>query len=85
MRHIDKTTPPSEFVEYCETPDVSFAGLSGKPKRALKERLLEDQGYICCYCGRRISNDEHTKIELEEAVEEYQNTIFKIYFRYVKM
>lgn len=24
---------------------------------------MEDQGYICCYCGRRIINDEHTKIE----------------------
>ena len=58
-----KTTPPQEFVEYLKTPDVSFDGLSGVPKEALRQRLLEDQGYICCYCGRRIDNDKHTKIE----------------------
>ena len=63
MRHIMKTTPPQEFVEYLKTPDVSFDGLSGVPKEALRQRLLEDQGYICCYCGRRIDNDKHTKIE----------------------
>lgn len=63
MRHITKTTPPQEFLEYKETPGVSFDGLSGETKKALRQRLLEDQGYICCYCGRRIINNEHTKIE----------------------
>ena len=63
MRHIIKTDPPQEFIEYCETPGVSFDGLSGVAKDALRKRLLEDQGYICCYCGRRIDNDKHTKIE----------------------
>ncbi len=63
MRHITKTTPPQEFVEYCATPGVSYDNLSGTPKIKLRQRLLEDQGYICCYCGRRIENDKHTKIE----------------------
>lgn len=63
MRHIEKTEPPKEFVEFCKTPDVCFESLSGEPKRALRKRLLEDQGYICCYCGRRIADDEHMKIE----------------------
>ena len=63
MRHIIKTSPPKEFLDYIKTPGVSFEGLSGEPKRALRQRLLEDQGYICCYCGRRIKNDNHTKIE----------------------
>ena len=63
MRHIMKTTPPQEFVEYCNTPGVSYDNLSGTPKIALRQRLLEDQGYICCYCGRRIDNNCHTKIE----------------------
>ncbi len=63
MRYIEKTEPPDEFVEFCKTPDVCFESLSGEPKRALKTRLLEDQGYICCYCGCRIADDEHTKIE----------------------
>lgn len=63
MRHIEKTEPPREFVKYCETEGVCFDDLSGEPKRALRKRLLEDQGYICCYCGSRIGNDENTKIE----------------------
>ena len=63
MRHIEKTEPPREFVKYCETEGVCFDDLSGEPKRALRKRLLEDQGYICCYCGCRIGNDENTKIE----------------------
>lgn len=63
MRHIIKTVPPQEFVEYCATPGVSYDNLSGTPKTALRQRLLEDQGYICCYCGRRIQNDKYTKIE----------------------
>lgn len=63
MKHIEKTCPPIEFVEYCETPGVSYDGLTGDSKKALRKRLLEDQGYICCYCGCAIENNEHTKIE----------------------
>ena len=52
MRQIIKTSPPTEFVEYCKTPGVSYEGLGGEYKKALRKRLLEDQGYICCYCGK---------------------------------
>jgi len=73
MRHIEKTEPPEEFVDFCKTPDVCFESLSGKPKRALRKRLLEDQGYICCYCGCRIADDEHTKIEHIKCQDRYGN------------
>lgn len=64
MRRIEKTMPPPEFVQYCaETPGVTFDELPGVIKKALKKSLLEDQGYICCYCGRRIFNDGDTKID----------------------
>lgn len=63
MRHITKTSPPEDFLKYLETPGVSYEGLSGSHKEALRQRLLEDQGYICCYCGQRIHNNENTKIE----------------------
>lgn len=29
----------------------------------LKRILVEDQGFICCYCGQRIENNHHTSIE----------------------
>ena len=73
MRKITKTTPPEEFLEYLKTPGVSFEGLSGQQKESLRRRLLEDQGYICCYCGQRIHNDEHTKIEHIKCQKNYSN------------
>lgn len=36
--------------------------LSGIPKQKLKESLLLEQGYICAYCGKRISY-KNTKVE----------------------
>ena len=63
MKHIEKTCPPEEFVEYCKTPGVSYDGLTGDNKKLLRKRLLEDQGYICCYCGCEIEDNKHTKIE----------------------
>lgn len=63
MRKIHKTKAPKEFIEFCASMlGVSFKDLSGEPKIALRKRLLEDQGYICCYCGRRI-DESNTKIE----------------------
>ena len=73
MRYIEKTEPPEEFVTFCRTPDVCFDSLGGEPKRALRKRLLEDQGYICCYCGCRILDDEHTKIEHIKCQDRYGN------------
>ena len=73
MRQITKTAPPVEFTEFCKTPGVSFDVLSGEPKKALRKRLLEDQGYICCYCGCRIKNDERTKIEHIKCQEDHDD------------
>jgi len=32
-------------------------------KKPLKRSLLMEQGFVCCYCGRRILNDHNTLIE----------------------
>ncbi len=32
----------------------SYAALAGTPKQALLQALLEEQGHVCCYCGRSI-------------------------------
>jgi uncharacterized protein (TIGR02646 family) len=37
--------------------------LSGKTKSIVKETLLKEQGFICCYCQQRINFDENTFIE----------------------
>ncbi len=51
------------------------------PKNDLRKALLEDQGYVCCYCGFPVTNDgmscaiEHfrPKKEYKKLVFDYQN------------
>ncbi|TAE02678.1 MAG: hypothetical protein EAZ97_02380 [Bacteroidetes bacterium] len=46
-----------------------------KVKKALQSALLEEQGHICCYCCRKITNDQAI-IELQNKDE--QNRILQI-------
>lgn len=45
-------------------------------KDALKKALLEDQGFICCYCGKRIENDLNTRIEHLKPKHKYKEHVF---------
>lgn len=58
MKYIQKSEPPEEFIRYCKNKNASYKDLFNNHnedvKKNLKESLLEDQGYICCYCGCRI-------------------------------
>lgn len=49
MRKIDKNPEPKEWIEYRLTPGVDY-----KATPELRKSLLEEQGYICAYCMRRI-------------------------------
>lgn len=48
-------------------------------KKNLKQSLLREQGFVCCYCGQRIFNNEKTPIEhlkpksLRDSYGNYQN------------
>ena len=69
MKFIQKNTPPQEFVLYSQKPTASYEDLGKKRKnrriKALtKLSLAKEQGFICCYCGRRITGKgEETQIE----------------------
>jgi uncharacterized protein (TIGR02646 family) len=59
MRHVIKTAPPPSFVTWLEAQraaeaELSWNALPTVEKAALHARLLEDQGYLCCYCEQRI-------------------------------
>ncbi len=46
--------------------------LNGTPeKEAIKISLLKEQGYICCYCQKRIANDDSSQIEHLKSRENY--------------
>ncbi len=57
MKQISKLRPPKSFVEFNSKPHAIYDG-SDFPKEELRQNILTEQGYLCCYCMKRIP--EHT-------------------------
>ncbi len=60
MKHIIKGNAPDSMLIYRKQANACYEDYRDKEK--LREFLLEEQGYICCYCMQRISA-ERMKIE----------------------
>ena len=62
MKQIVKSNEPQEVIDWKALANVNwqpnFDELSGLEKRAMRQELLEEQGYICCYCNKDISDDD---------------------------
>jgi uncharacterized protein (TIGR02646 family) len=54
VRFIQKNKEPSELLQYRQQPGASFLGLNLEQKQAIRESLVREQGYLCCYCMKRI-------------------------------
>lgn len=66
MKHIQKQSPPRELVTYRNTPGASYQDLFDNHHdiwELTRLSLAEEQGYICCYCGQRITGFQGTVIE----------------------
>lgn len=63
MIHIEKQQEPHELTEYKKQKNAYYDGC---PKDAIRKALLEEQGYLCAYCMRRI-HESNMKIEHWEA------------------
>lgn len=76
MKFIKKREEPREFSVWKQKENENWKPTwsdlrddsmrpEQNPKTALRSTLLHEQGYICCYCGRRIDHDsshiEHLK------------------------
>lgn len=64
MKHIEKQAEPQLFSEWKamanEEWQPTYSALGGELKKAVKQALMVEQGFICCYCERRLSdNDSH--------------------------
>jgi uncharacterized protein (TIGR02646 family) len=64
MKHIVKGPEPEAFTGWKalanEDWKPTFENLSGEPKAAVTAALMREQGHICCYCERRlVENDAH--------------------------
>ncbi|MBV0934797.1 retron system putative HNH endonuclease [Marinobacterium weihaiense] len=85
MKPIIKGTEPAELTAWkaLENEDWSptYDDLSGAEKRAVKTALMQEQGYICCYCERRLSEQdshiEHFQPQSDAAVDplDYSNLL----------
>lgn len=80
MKFIKKNPAPMELIQYSQTPRASYKGLREKENKKIyaltKLSLTIEQGYVCCYCGQRISGiGEKTQIEhiLPKGIPLYQN------------
>lgn len=64
MKHINKNKEPTEFADWknCANDDwtPTFLNLQNPEKQSVFNSLLNEQGYICCYCERELKeNDFH--------------------------
>lgn len=64
MKYIAKKEAPKEYQNYCRRKKASYDDLREENNREIYDKLrvslLEEQGYICCYCGCRIKLDNVT-------------------------
>lgn len=66
MKLIKKNAVPTELVTYKSTPGANYKDLiTNHPDIAdvVRLSLADEQGYICCYCGRQIDGIVGTRIE----------------------
>lgn len=64
MKHIVKRPEPEAFSDWkslaSDDWQPTYDDLGGAPKRAVKDALMAEQGYLCCYCERRLTDaDSH--------------------------
>lgn len=74
MKKISKEAEPRLLVEHRANPPALYIGLSAETKESLRQSLLFEQGYICCYCMRRIPEkiDNEGVISYKVKIEHYQ-------------
>lgn len=66
MKYIQKSEEPESFTAWKKLANddwnPSWDDLRKPQKTYVHNSLLQEQGFICCYCGRQI-NDENSHIE----------------------
>lgn len=62
MKHIVKQVEPEAFSQWKARANQdwqpTYDDLAGEIKKAVKKVLEAEQGEICCYCERRLTDDD---------------------------
>lgn len=78
---IKKKFIPPSLVKYKKTINASFDSLPKEVKDKIRTSLLEEQGYICAYCMKKLKDDssqvkiEHYVARTEENELDYKNLL----------
>lgn len=64
MKYIQKHSEPQEFKDWKNQENSNwkptYKEMDKSVKKAVKQALMTEQGYICCYCEDRLNdNDSH--------------------------
>jgi len=57
VKYILKRTEPISFTTWKNSGNMTYSRLRNPIKSDLKNALLLEQSYICCYCESKISSD----------------------------
>ena len=67
MKYIDKGNEPPEMLVWkaqaCDDWQPTWDGLANPERTKLREALIAEQGFICCYCQSRITDRTDSHIE----------------------
>lgn len=66
MKYIKKEPAPAALIQYRRTPGASYEDMVQNHRpiyEETKQKLAKEQGYICCYCGQKITGLQGTQIE----------------------
>lgn len=65
MIYIKKGTPPQEFTSWKNNnPQKKYENLPLNIKKILRNALLLEQGFICCFCGAAIGSEDSTNTKI---------------------
>ena len=77
MKYIAKQDEPQVFTDWkLQVNDdwhPAYDDLRGDAKKAVKNALMTEQGFICCYCERQLTEDdshiEHFQPQSDSAID----------------
>ena len=63
MKYIVKNQEPQDFINWKKQANEdwqpTYNNLQNPQKEIVFQSLLEEQGYICCYCERELRNNDY--------------------------
>lgn len=74
MKQIIEGTEPVDLLKYRLSNDLNKSYENYHPKSPLKKSLLKEQGYICAFCMRRISESNMEVAHWEPIKGNFGNT-----------